>query len=186
MSHRLTWPRALAIALAIAAGLGLFGVTVATADFNYDAPAHVVAPPERVAPVASPSTTATPNARIVALVARPAPTGVRRASTSSSSLSRAAKAGERTLGPWFAPGKWLPHFEKHAGEFGYKNSVEYLKGARDLVGREGVETFTRANGDRLFYDAARNEFAAMRPDGVLRTYFRPRDGADYWRTQIGG
>jgi hypothetical protein len=98
----------------------------------------------------------------------------------------AAKGAERTLGPRFAPGKWLPHFEKHAGEFGYKNSVEYLKGVRDLVGREGVETFTRANGDRLFYDAARNEFAAMRPDGVLRTYFRPKDGADYWRTQIGG
>jgi hypothetical protein len=98
----------------------------------------------------------------------------------------AAKRAERTLGPRFTPGKWLPHFEKHAGEFGYKNSVEYLKGVRDLVGREGVETFTRANGDRLFYDAARNEFAAMRPDGVLRTYFRPKDGADYWRTQIGG
>lgn len=97
MSHRLTWPRALAIALAIAAGLGLFGVTVATADFNYDAPAHVVAPPERVAPVASPSTTATPNARIVALVARPAPTGVRRASTSSSSLSRAAKGATKLV-----------------------------------------------------------------------------------------
>lgn len=30
------------------------------------------------------------------------------------------------------------------------------------------------------------EFAAMRPDGVLRSYFRPKQGADYWREQIGG
>lgn len=98
----------------------------------------------------------------------------------------AAKGAEKTLGPRFAPGKWLPHCEKHAAEFGYKNSVDYLKGARSLVGREGVETFTRANGDRLFYDAARNEFAAMRPDGVLRTYFRPKSGGDYWKSQTGG
>lgn len=98
----------------------------------------------------------------------------------------AAKGAERTLGPRFAPGRWLPHFEKHASEFGYKNSVEYLKGARDLVGREGVETFTRTNGDRLFYDAARNEFAAMKPDGVLRTYFRPKNGSSFWQGQTGG
>ena len=68
--------------------------------------------------------------------------------------------------PRFQPGRWLPHFEKHAAEFGYRTPVEYLKGARDLVGRSGIQTFTRANGDKLYYDAARNEFAVMKPDGV--------------------
>ena len=86
--------------------------------------------------------------------------------------------------PRFQPGRWLPHFEKHAAEFGYRTPVEYLKGARDLVGRSGVQTFTRTNGDKLFYDAARNEFAVLRPDGVLRTYFRPTDGPNYWLEQI--
>ena len=86
--------------------------------------------------------------------------------------------------PRFQPGRWLPHFEKHAAEFGYRTPVEYLKGARDLVGRSGIQTFTRANGDKLYYDAARNEFAVMKPDGVLRTYFRPTDGPDYWLEQI--
>jgi RHS repeat-associated protein/uncharacterized repeat protein (TIGR02059 family) len=90
------------------------------------------------------------------------------------------------LGPRFAPGRWLSHFESHGAEFGYENSVQYLKGARELVGREGVETYTRANGDRLFYDPATNEFVAMRSDGVLRTYFRPKAGADYWKGQTGG
>ena len=88
--------------------------------------------------------------------------------------------------PRFQPGRWLPHFEKHAAEFGHRTPVEYLRGARDLVGRSGVQTFTRSNGDRLFYDAARNEFAVLRPDGVLRTYFRPQNGSAYWRTQTGG
>jgi hypothetical protein len=99
--------------------------------------------------------------------------------------AEAAAATTRAL-PRFAPGRWLPHFEKHAAEFGYRTPVEYLRGARDLVGRQGVQTFTRTNGDRLFYDAARNEFAVMRPDGVLRTFFRPQNGSEYWRIQTGG
>ena len=64
--------------------------------------------------------------------------------------------------------------------------MEYLRGARDLVGRNGVQTFTRSNGDKLFYDAARNEFAVLKPDGVLRTFFRPQNGSEYWRIQTGG
>jgi hypothetical protein len=98
---------------------------------------------------------------------------------------RGTDAAATTL-PRFAPGRWLPHFEKHAAEFGYRTPVEYLRGARDLVGRNGVQTFTRSNGDRLFYDAARNEFAVLKPDGVLRTYFRPQNGSAYWRSQTGG
>jgi hypothetical protein len=98
---------------------------------------------------------------------------------------RDAEAATATL-PRFAPGRWLPHFEKHAAEFGYRTPVEYLRGARDLVGRSGVQTFTRTNGDKLFYDAARNEFAVVKPDGVLRTYFRPQNGSEYWRIQTGG
>jgi hypothetical protein len=97
----------------------------------------------------------------------------------------AAAAATKAL-PRFQPGRWLPHFEKHAAEFGYRTPVEYLRGARDLVSREGVQTFTRTNGDKLFYDAARNEFAVMKPDGVLRTYFRPENGSQYWTAQTGG
>ncbi len=98
---------------------------------------------------------------------------------------RGTETATTTL-PRFQPGRWLPHFEKHAAEFGYRTPVEYLRGARALVGRSGVQTFTRTNGDKLFYDAARNEFAVMKPDGVLRTYFRPQNGSEYWRIQTGG
>lgn len=30
------------------------------------------------------------------------------------------------------------------------------------------------------------EFAVIRSYGVLRSYFRPMQGADFWRAQIGG
>lgn len=72
----------------------------------------------------------------------------------------------------FAPGKWLTHFEKHGAEFGYKNAVEYLKGANRLIqGGDGVETYVRRNGDMLFYGEATNEFAVVAKDGkTIRTY----------------
>ena len=115
------------------------------------------------------------------------PAGLR-AQLAGSGLLRGVEGAATTAKalPRFEPGRWLPHFEKHAAEFGYRTPVEYLRGARDMVGREGVETFTRANGDKLFYDAARNEFAVMKPGDILRTYFRPQNGRDYWLSQTGG
>lgn len=91
--------------------------------------------------------------------------------------------GARLLG--FAPGRWLSHFAEHGAEFGYKTAVEYLRGANALIrGGEGVQTFVRAGGDRLFYREATNEFAVLARDGqTIRTYFKPRDGAQYWLDQ---
>ena len=109
-----------------------------------------------------------------------------RARLASSGLLRGVEGAVETTKalPRFQPGRWLPHFEKHAAEFGYRSPVEYLKGARDLTSRSGINTFTRSNGDKLFYDAARNEFAVLKPDGILRTYFRPKEGIDYWLEQL--
>ena len=85
----------------------------------------------------------------------------------------------------FAPGKWLSHFQLHGAEFAYKTSVEYLQGARSLIGRTGVQSFLRANGDRLFYDVAKNQFAVVTKKGIIRTFFRPRDSLKYWLGQTG-
>ena len=109
-----------------------------------------------------------------------------RSQLASSGLLKGVEGAAETAKalPRFQPGRWLPHFEKHAAEFGYRTPVEYLKGARDLTSRSGINTFTRANGDKLFYDTARNEFAVLKPDGVLRTYFKPQEGIDYWLKQL--
>ena len=114
-----------------------------------------------------------------------------RARLASSGLLKGVEGAAETTKalPRFEPGRWLKHFEDHAAEFGYRTPVEYLRGARDFVARTDVETFTRVggrtDGDRLFYDEATNYFAVLRKDGVLRTYFRPRDGRAYWLRQIG-
>ena len=95
---------------------------------------------------------------------------------------KAARQGQRVC----APGRWLEHFEKHGAELGYKTSVEYLRGAQRLTaGDEGVQTFVRANGDSLFYNVATNEFAALNREGLIRTYFKPAQGSEYWLRQTG-
>jgi hypothetical protein len=93
----------------------------------------------------------------------------------------------RFVGRQFAPGRLMPHFQKHAPEFGYRTVAQYLRGAQQLVrGGKGIQTFTRANGDKLFYNPATNEFAVLSRDGIIRTYFKPTDGINYWLRQIGG
>jgi hypothetical protein len=110
-----------------------------------------------------------------------------RAQLASSGLLKGVEGAAETAKalPRFQPGRWFPHFIDHGAEFGYRTPVEYLKGARDLTTtRSSVETFVRGNGDKLFYDSARNEFAVLRPNGILRTYFRPKDGRQYWLDQL--
>lgn len=97
-----------------------------------------------------------------------------------------AKNGDGT-GTAFANGqRFAEHFFKHADEFNHTTPQVYLNAARTLTnGGNGVETFVRTNGDKLFYRAETNEFSVMSQDGVIRTYFKPEDGRAYWLDQIG-
>jgi len=97
----------------------------------------------------------------------------------------AASAAPRPVAtlPNFAPGRLQSHFEKHGAEFGYRTAEEYLQGARALVaGGEGVETFARG-ADTLYYRATTNEFGVMSRERVIRTYFKPVQGAKYFTNQ---
>ncbi len=79
------------------------------------------------------------------------------------------------------------HFAKHGAEFGFKTAGEYLKGAVKLigsVGEKGVQSFTRANGDTVIYRAATNEFAVVTRDNVIRKFFKPKGGVEYYVRQL--
>jgi RHS repeat-associated protein len=81
----------------------------------------------------------------------------------------------------FVPGRWLPHFEKHGAEFGYKTSVEYLQGANKLV--RAPDTISKTVGkNTYFYQESTNGFAVVR-GGKLRTYFRPDRGRAHYEKQ---
>ena len=76
--------------------------------------------------------------------------------------------------------------DKHGGDIGSKSLDDCLTKVHAFVDSppSGAEVVTRVrNGDRLLYDAKANMFAVARKDGAPRTFFKPREGADYWREQ---
>ena len=103
--------------------------------------------------------------------------------------ARGPRAAETTaVLPRFKPGRWLPHFDDHAAEFGYKTPVEYLRGARDFVARIRRDVHPRRRPHQRRQALLRRGpqlFAVLKKDGVLRTYFRPKEGSEYWMSQIG-
>lgn len=90
----------------------------------------------------------------------------------------------------FASEKLLrSHYIKHVvkqKEFGNITMDEYLEEARKLINSKpggDILTKTRSNGDILFYNKSTNEFAVVTKDGVIRTYFKPKEGIKYFNKQ---
>lgn len=80
------------------------------------------------------------------------------------------------------------HYQKHVidqQEFGDITQEEYLNMANILLNSTGdnILTKTEEDGDLLFYNVDTNEFAVLRTDGIIRTYFKPSAGIDYFNRQ---
>ncbi|WP_195964807.1 zinc-ribbon domain containing protein [Clostridium cuniculi] len=79
---------------------------------------------------------------------------------------------------------WEDHFEKHGSEFGYKSKEEYLKGANEVINSSTSKHKTEAeDGDEIYYDEEKNEIVFVSTDGYIRTYFKPKDGINYYNRQ---
>ena len=73
-------------------------------------------------------------------------------------------------------GKLSEHFGHHGAELGFETEEQYLAGARAFVSRgdPSVRIEVRAsNGDVVIYNRASQEFAVVRRNGTIRTYFVP-------------
>ena len=77
------------------------------------------------------------------------------------------------------------HCDKSGEDIGAKSLDDCLTKVHAFIDHPptGAQTMTRPNGDRLIYDPKGNMFAVARKDGAPRTFFKPRDGADYWKQQ---
>ena len=80
------------------------------------------------------------------------------------------------------------HFRKHAKEWGskYRSQNQYLNGARKLLNSSGknIHEFTSRNGWYFKYNSKTNEFICVSDKGTISSYFRPREGIRYWRSQV--
>lgn len=80
------------------------------------------------------------------------------------------------------------HFEKHGSEFDdifeYETAEEYEQGASDVINNpDALYKTEQEDGDGVYYIESTNEFVILSTDGYIRTYFRPRDGINYFNRQ---
>lgn len=77
------------------------------------------------------------------------------------------------------------HFQEHGHEFGYTTPEQYLQGAIRVIENPASLKKTEADGDYVYYLKSSNEIVFVTPYGVIRTYFKPDDGIEYFnRTQV--
>jgi len=77
----------------------------------------------------------------------------------------------------------MQHWRKHRHRLPeFANAVQYVEAANAFLRRPpaGTLTKTRGNGDRLYYDPARNLLGVASWQGLPRTLFRPYLGVVYW------
>ena len=88
----------------------------------------------------------------------------------------------------FKSGKTLEkHYNDHGRKMGFKDSDDYLQGARDFfdgLKSSSTQSFTSAQGTYFQYNPVTNEFGIINQYGGISTYFEPDTGNLYWLEQI--
>jgi outer membrane murein-binding lipoprotein Lpp len=76
-------------------------------------------------------------------------------------------------------------FQTNGADFGAATPEAYLAKVEQFTRNppSGTDRVERPNGDVLLYQASTNTFAVVSRDGVPKTMFKPRDGANYWAEQ---
>lgn len=78
----------------------------------------------------------------------------------------------------------VDHYRKHGREFGNVTMAQYLAKAQDLrdapLSSKVVEA-EQSNGSISRFDRRSGAFIAFDSDLIIRTFFRPDDGEDYFR-----
>lgn len=77
-------------------------------------------------------------------------------------------------------------FQRNGSSFGAASSEDYVAKAHAFLAAppKGVQTATRFNGDKLYYDARTNVFVVATRDGAPRIMMKPDNGAAYWQNQL--
>ena len=88
------------------------------------------------------------------------------------------------------PKKFNEHFERHVIKQKEWNDVftkkDYLKKAQNFLNSKGsnIDSFVSRDGWLFKYNKATNEFGLGHPNGTISTFYRPKDGMNYWYEQL--
>lgn len=83
---------------------------------------------------------------------------------------------ERPDGKFSSEKELQRHFDKHGKDFGSKNPAEYRSQADKFLNTErspGTLEKIRDNGEIVRFNPKTDEFGVTKPDGIIKTYFRP-------------
>jgi pyocin large subunit-like protein len=90
---------------------------------------------------------------------------------------------------WGNLGTLEDHFNRHGNDFNAQNATDYANQASNFLKRsqtEGLPTKIGPDGTIRVYEPKSNTFGAYNPDGTTKTYFKPKNGIEYWNSQPGG
>lgn len=115
------------------------------------------------------------------------PTSAPASPARASGTGTARTAPPRRDSPGFTTRAHLvEHFEKHGAEFPGLDIDAYLAAAQTLRDKPvdgSVLELRRRDGVITRFDETSGAFLAVNRDGTIRTFFRPNDGAAYFRRQ---
>jgi UDP-N-acetylmuramyl tripeptide synthase len=107
---------------------------------------------------------------------------------SRSGLFSGKRGSGRVMATGFFPGKLEEHYEDHLDDFKTPLTIEdYEARAKNFFSKEPPRTteyFYDVDGVLYRYDKRTNEFGTCRADGIMITYFFPRNKLIYWYRQV--
>jgi filamentous hemagglutinin len=83
--------------------------------------------------------------------------------------------------------KLIDHFNRHGADFGATSAAQYERAADGFLSGTrgtGVLEKVRPNGDIVRYDPATEAFGIIKPDGTIRTYYKPDPAVHGYRTNL--
>ena len=81
------------------------------------------------------------------------------------------------------PESMQKHYAKHGEEYGDISTESYVSLANELVNApasDDVEKIVRSDGSTAIYRFSTNDFLVVTKDGSIRTFFKPKNGKEYW------
>lgn len=84
-------------------------------------------------------------------------------------------------------GKEARHIKDHMNEVGAKSEKQYKQMAQEFLSKplkSGMDELTTRDGHRYRYDWNSNELGVANPRGNVSTYYKPKDGAEYWKGKV--
>lgn len=80
------------------------------------------------------------------------------------------------------------HFNEHGKNMGFENKESYRQHAikfSNIIDKKKCVSFIDAKtGATYKYNKVSNEFAIITKDGIVITYFKPKEGYSYYKNQV--